>query len=104
MIEATQRWTVSHTSTAIFAAWMGLGYGWYPEERIRGELQRGALKPLPLREGSERLGQLYLVFADRDNAGPGTLRLAELLHERVKAECAAEPGHSAAARKRRTRR
>ena len=87
-IEATQRWTVSHTSTAIFAASMGFGYGWYPEERIRGELQRGTLKPLPLREGAERVGQFYLVFADRENAGPGTLRLAEIIHEMVKKECA----------------
>jgi DNA-binding transcriptional LysR family regulator len=87
-IEAAQRWTVSHTSTAIFAATMGFGYGWFPEERIRGELQRGALKPLPLREGAERLGQLYLVYADRDNAGPGTRRLAEIIHQGVKDECA----------------
>jgi DNA-binding transcriptional LysR family regulator len=87
-IEATQRWTVSHTSTAIFAASMGFGYGWFPEERIRGELQRGTLKPLPLREGAERVGQLYLVYADRDNAGPGTLRLAQIIQEMVKQECA----------------
>jgi len=87
-IEAAQRWTVSHMSTAIFAASMGFGYGWCPEERIRGELQRGALKPLPLREGAERMGQLYLVYADRENAGAGTLRLAEIIHETVKEECA----------------
>src|SRR3954468_14825060 len=86
--EATQRWTGSHTPTAIFAASMGFGYGWYPEERIRGELERGSLKPLPLRDGSERLGQFYLVFADRDNAGPGVLRLAEIIRQTVKAECA----------------
>ena len=103
-IEATQRWTVSHTSTAIFAASMGFGYGWFPEERIRGELQRGALKPLPLREGAERLGQLYLLYADRDNAGPGTLRLAQIIHERVEAEGAAEPVRSGTGRKRRARR
>src|SRR5438874_868135 len=88
MVEATQRWTVSHISTAIFAASMGFGYGWYPEERIRGELRDGKLKPLPLREGAERVGQLYLVYADRENAGPGTLRLAEIIQESVKAECA----------------
>lgn len=87
-IEATQRWTVSHMSTAIFAATMGFGYGWYPEERIRGELERRTLKALPLREGAERVGQLYLVYADRDNAGPGTVRLAQIIHEMVKAECA----------------
>jgi DNA-binding transcriptional LysR family regulator len=86
-IEATQRWTVSHMSTAIFAASMGFGYGWYPEERIRSELHNGTLKPLPLREGGERVGQLYLVYADRDNAGPGTLRLAQIIHELVKTEC-----------------
>ena len=88
VVEATQRWTVSHMSTAIFAASMGFGYGWYPEERIRGELQRGALKRLPMREGAERIGQLYLIFADRENAGPGTLRLAEIIHEVARSECA----------------
>jgi len=86
-VEAAQRWTVSHMSTAIFAASMGFGFGWYPEERIRGELESGRLKPLPLREGAERVGQLYLVYADRENAGPGTLRLAEIIHEMVKSEC-----------------
>src|SRR5207245_1504404 len=88
MVEATQRWTVSHISTAIFAASMGFGYGWYPEERILGELRDGKLKRLPLREGAERVGQLYLVYADRENAGPGTLRLAQIIHDSVKAECA----------------
>ena len=88
VVEATQRWTMSHMSTAIFAASMGFGYGWYPEERIRGELKDGKLKPLPLRDGAERVGQLYLVYADRENAGPGTVRLAEIIQEMVKAECA----------------
>ena len=88
IVEAAQRWTVSHMSTAIFAAAMGFGYGWYPEERIRNELHQGSLKPLPLREGAERVGQFYLVYADRDNAGPGTLRLAQIIHEMVKEECA----------------
>jgi DNA-binding transcriptional LysR family regulator len=88
MVEAAQRWTVGHMSTAIFAASMGFGYGWYPEERIRGELKAGTLKPLPMREGAERVGQLYLVYADRENAGPGTLRLAQIIDERVKADCA----------------
>ena len=43
---------------------------------------------MPLREGAERVGQLYLVYADRENAGPGTLRLAEIIRDSVKAECA----------------
>ena len=88
VVEATQRWTMSHMSTAIFAASMGFGYGWYPEERIRSELKAGTLKLLPLRDGAERVGQLYLVYADRESAGPGTLRLAQIIQEMVKAECA----------------
>jgi DNA-binding transcriptional LysR family regulator len=86
-VETAQRWTVSHMSTSIFAASMGYGFGWFPEERIRGELQAGKLKPLPLREGNERVGQLYLVYADRENAGPGTLRLAQIIEEMTNTEC-----------------
>lgn len=82
-----QRWTVSHKATSIRAAVLGLGYAWYPEDSIREELERGTLKPLPLREGAERLVTLYLVFADRDAAGPGTRRLAEIIREDVKRAC-----------------
>jgi len=92
-IEATQRWTVSHMSTAIFAASMKFGYGWYPEERIRGELHQGSLKPLKLRDGGEeRMGQFYLIYADPENAGPGTKRLGEIIHQTVREECASAAG------------
>jgi DNA-binding transcriptional LysR family regulator len=74
-----KRWTVSHKATSIRAACMGLGYAWYPEENIREELVAGALKPLPMLEGGSRLIPLYLVFADRDTAGPGTRLLADIL-------------------------
>ena len=76
-----RRWTFSHKATSIRAARMGLGYAWYAEETIREELDSGALKPLPLREGAERNGTLYLMYADRDAAGPGVRRMAELLRE-----------------------
>jgi len=81
------RWTVSHKATSIRAAVMGLGYAWHAEDAIREELDRGALKPLPLREGAERSGSLYFIFADRDAAGPGTLRLAEIIRTQVKESC-----------------
>ncbi|MGH8337370.1 MAG: LysR family transcriptional regulator [Gammaproteobacteria bacterium] len=86
---AEQSWTVSQKATSIHAACMGLGFAWFPEETVRGELERGELKPLPLREGGERWGELYLVFADRDYAGPGALRLAKIIQERVTDECRA---------------
>jgi hypothetical protein len=40
-----------------------------------------------LREGGERWGDLYLVFADRDYAGPGALRLAQIIREQVAEHC-----------------
>jgi DNA-binding transcriptional LysR family regulator len=84
---AEQSWTVSHKATSIHAAGLGLGFAWFPEETVRDELQRGVLKPLPLREGGESWADLYLVFADRDYAGPGALRLAEIIRELVMGEC-----------------
>ena len=86
-LEATQRWTVSTMATAVEAARMGYGFAWYSEERIRNELAAGTLKPLPIRDGGERYAELYLIFADRDYAGPGTLRLAEIIRELVASEC-----------------
>jgi DNA-binding transcriptional LysR family regulator len=82
-----QRWTVSHKATSIHALSLGYGYAWLPDDWIRGELERGELAPVPLREGAERTGSLYLVFADRDATGPGALRLAEIIREQVASEC-----------------
>lgn len=86
-VEATQRWTVSNMATSIGAACRGYGWAWFAEEKIRSELAEGTLKPLPLREGGERQVELYLVFADRDAAGPGTLRLAQIIRELVAEAC-----------------
>jgi DNA-binding transcriptional LysR family regulator len=91
-LEAMQRWTVSNMSTSIIAVRSGLGYAWLPEDKIRDELEEGTLKPVELRDGGERFAELYLVFADRDAAGPGTLRLAETIRELVKSECRQQEG------------
>jgi DNA-binding transcriptional LysR family regulator len=82
-LRAEQSWTVSHNATSIRAAGLGLGFAWYPEEMVRRELKEGLLKQLPLREGSERWADLYLVHADRDYAGPGAVRLAQIIRENV---------------------
>jgi DNA-binding transcriptional LysR family regulator len=86
-----RRWTVSNKATSIRAACMGLGFAWYAEE----ELQTGSLKRLPLTEGAERFATLYLVFADRVAAGPGTRRLVEIIHAHVAENCrvAGKPSH-----------
>jgi DNA-binding transcriptional LysR family regulator len=84
---AEQRWTFSHKATSIHAAQSGLGFAWFAEDTIRSELDQGLLKPLPLREGAEHWAQLYLIYADRDQAGPGATRLAEIIRLEVKAAC-----------------
>ena len=86
-VGAEQSWTVTQKATSIHAVSTGQGYAWFPEDTVRGEVERGELKPLPLREGGEAWGELYLVFADRDYAGRGALRLAELIRAHVAAEC-----------------
>jgi len=86
------RLTVSNKATAIHAVTTGMGYAWYPEDSVRGELERGALKPLLLREGAQKAGTIYLVFADREAAGPGTLRLAEIIRQAVARECSRTAG------------
>jgi DNA-binding transcriptional LysR family regulator len=82
---AESRWTVTNKATSIRAARMGLGFAWYPENVVREELASGTLKALPLREGRERYADLYLVVADPDFAGPGALRLADILRAAVAA-------------------
>lgn len=89
-VEAMQRWTVSHLATSIQAARMGYGFAWYPEDAIRDELAQGTLKPLRLREGAVRFAELYLIIAERDDPGPGTLRLAQIIREAVQSECPKE--------------
>jgi len=87
-VGAEQIWTVSQKATSIHAATLGLGFAWFAEDTIRSELASGSLAPLPLREGGERWADLYLVFADRDYAGPGALRLAEIVRGAVAEQCA----------------
>jgi DNA-binding transcriptional LysR family regulator len=77
---ADQRWTVSHLKTSVQFVTQGLGFAWLPREHIRAELESGQLKPLPLEAGASRHEELYLVYTDRDSAGPATRALAQALH------------------------
>ncbi|HEX5660145.1 MAG TPA: LysR substrate-binding domain-containing protein [Polyangiales bacterium] len=77
-------------STGVEAARLGHGFGWYPETRIRAELAAGQLKQLPMRDVDDRFVELYLVFSQRETAGPAVQRLAELLRRHVSSGCQAE--------------
>jgi len=69
---ANQRWTVSHLRTSIDMICDGIGYAWLPLGSIKDKLDKGELKPLPLRYNSTRSMQLYLTFKDGDNLGPAS--------------------------------
>jgi DNA-binding transcriptional LysR family regulator len=92
LLEVEQRWTVTNMSTSIGAVSRGHGFAWLPQDKIRTELADGTLKILPVRGGRVRTVQLYLMFADRDAAGPGALRLAEIVREEVERGCRATGG------------
>lgn len=88
-LDVARRWTVSNMSTSIGAVSRGYGFAWLPEDKIRSEIAKGELQLLPLRDQRQATQPLYLAFADRDGAGPGTLRLAEIIKEEVKNACLA---------------
>lgn len=88
-LDVARRWTVSNMATSIGAISRGHGFSWLPEDKIRTELQSGELKLLPMREASQRTQSLYLAFADRDGAGPGAQRLAQIIKEEVESACLA---------------
>lgn len=87
LLEVEQRWTVTNMSTSIGAVSRGHGFAWLPQDKIRTEIEEGILKILPIRGGNVRTAQLYLIYADRDAAGPGVLRIAEIIREEVAQTC-----------------
>lgn len=88
---ADQRWTFSHLATSIRAACSGLGFAWYPQEKIREPVSQGLLQQLPMAEGSARFAELYLVYAEGSYSGPATRRLGALLMAAV-SQCCQEEG------------
>ena len=92
------RWTVSNKATSIRAIKMGLGFAWVPEDTVRGELADGSLKRLHLRDGDERVAQLYILFADPESPGRDTARLAQILEAQA-ASCGGDSREAIKARK-----
>jgi len=76
---AEQRWTVSHITTSVEMIERGMGFAWLPLSRLERSLALGRVKELPLGAQARRFAELYLVYADRDRAGPVTKKLGELL-------------------------
>src|SRR3569833_1257382 len=64
------RCTVSSTEASLASVEAGLAYAWLPEHLIRGSLEKGLIRPLPLAAGASRNAPLYLVLVHSDLAGP----------------------------------
>ncbi|MGD8177121.1 LysR family transcriptional regulator [Marinimicrobium sp. ARAG 43.8] len=77
--EAEQRLTVSHIQTSLQAIRRGLSYAWLPEAYLKADLDAGTLKLIPMQTESARVHAIYLVYTDRELAGPATRHLVEVL-------------------------
>lgn len=78
---APHRWTVTSIDKAVEALASGLGFGWVPRHLITGHLEQGLLETLPLREGTCRAAQLYMIYGQPGNSGPATQLLAKIIRE-----------------------
>ncbi|MGB0733194.1 MAG: LysR family transcriptional regulator [Pontibacterium sp.] len=83
-LEATQRLTFSNQNMAIAAAVKGLGYSWFPEQKIATLLTSGELKPLPMKREFARYVDLYLVLAEGDASSNMVNKLASCIRNVVK--------------------
>lgn len=83
-----QRLTVSTMGTRIQALCEGLGFAWSPLLKITRELEAGLLKPLPMKQGTSRFADLYLLLTDGDGAGPAARAMANQIKDHVTRFCA----------------
>ncbi|MFT6093180.1 MAG: DNA-binding transcriptional LysR family regulator [Pseudohongiellaceae bacterium] len=81
---AQQRWTVSHFSSSISLVKTGLAFAFVPDKWVKEELKSGSLHLIQLQEGFQRSVPLYLMFADKPNAGPATRALSELIQTKIR--------------------
>lgn len=83
-LSAEQRWTVANFEESRDMVLRGLGFAFLPQHLIAGDLEEATLLPLPLQHGGERNVMSSLVYTDRENAGPGTRALADILLEEAR--------------------
>ncbi len=74
---AELRCTVSSMEASLATVEAGLAYAWLPEHLIRGPLDRGAIRRLPLAAGGSRNVPLSLVLVNGDLAGPAARAAVE---------------------------
>lgn len=75
------RWTVSTFESAKTLLLNGLGFSWLPIHYVQQEINDGRLKPLKFEVSYQKQGTLYLVYANKDIAGPATHLLAQCIKD-----------------------
>jgi DNA-binding transcriptional LysR family regulator len=78
---AQQRWTVSHFSSSLAVIKSGVAFAFVPANWVTEELASGELQVIDLEESLRRRIRLYLMFSNRDVAGPATRSLAALIEK-----------------------
>ncbi|NVK39465.1 MAG: LysR family transcriptional regulator [Gammaproteobacteria bacterium] len=85
------RWTVTSLESARQLVLEGLGFSWIPVHEACGYIKNGQLLPLDLDEDYQKLGSLYLVYANKSIAGPATHLLASYIKECTQAYMQTQP-------------
>jgi len=85
------RWTVTNLESARQLVLEGLGFSWVAVYEAREYIQKGLLKPIDLDEDYQKLGTLYLVYANKSIAGPATELLAQYIKQCTQDYMATQP-------------
>ncbi|QYJ87744.1 LysR family transcriptional regulator [Shewanella mesophila] len=78
-LKAEQRWTVANFHEAIAILNRGLGFCWIPSHLVSDLLDKGCLYRLDLQGSSHRQAALNLIIPNRDNQGPASQLLEQLI-------------------------
>jgi DNA-binding transcriptional LysR family regulator len=77
---AERRFTVSSMDASLATVSAGLAYAWLPDHMLTEQLQRGALKLLPLVSGGSRSVPLHLVLLHPEVLGPAARAASQAFH------------------------
>lgn len=81
-----QRWTVSNMREAFGLLRLDFGSGVLARHLAQPAIDAGELKELNIDGGGRMSSNMSLIFADKANAGPAALLLAELLKKAAKSK------------------
>lgn len=85
------RFTVTNFESARALLVGGMGFSWIPVHEANELIEKGKLKPIDLDVDYSKQGTLYLVYANKELAGPATHKLSEFIKQCTKTYVACQP-------------